>query len=171
MRQFWILLAVLIVLDGLWLGLLMRDFYRDGLAHLARMADGRLDPIWPVAVLVYPVIALGLAVFALPRAATASEALLYGALFGALTYAVYDLTNRPQIPTWQHLPRGGYRNDGAVAHWRAILDDDERVMVMITFNNDVADGWQRADEYDYPQEAANLAISLGVNFAVYALSH
>lgn len=73
MRQFWILLAVLIVLDGLWLGLLMRDFYRDGLAHLARMADGRLDPIWPVAVLVYPVIALGLAVFALPRAATAVD--------------------------------------------------------------------------------------------------
>ena len=86
-------------------------------------------------------------------------------------HAVYDLTDRPQIPTWQHLPRGGDRNDGAVAHWRAILDDDERVMVMITFNNDVADGWQRADEYDYPQEAANLAISLGVNFAVYALSH
>jgi uncharacterized protein DUF4159 len=86
-------------------------------------------------------------------------------------HSVYDLTNRPQIPTWQHLPNGGYRNDGAIAHWRAIVDDDERVMVMITFNNDVADGWQRADEYDYPQEAANLAISLGVNFAVYALSH
>jgi hypothetical protein len=88
-------------------------------------------------------------------------------------HAVYDLTDRPQIPTWQHLPQGGYRNgsSGAVAHWRAILDDDQRVMVMITFNNDIADGWQRADEYDYPQEAANLAISLGVNFAVYALSH
>jgi hypothetical protein len=86
-------------------------------------------------------------------------------------HAVYDLTDRPQIPTWQHLPYGGYRNDGSVARWRAILDDDDRVMVMITFNNDVADGWQRADEIDYPQEAANLAISLGVNFAVYALSH
>lgn len=101
MRQFWILLAVLIVLDGLWLGLLMRDFYRDGLAHLARMADGRLDPIWPVAVLVYPVIAFGLAVFALPRAATASEALLYGALFGAVTYAVYDLTNHATLRDWR----------------------------------------------------------------------
>jgi hypothetical protein len=85
-------------------------------------------------------------------------------------HAVYDLTDRPQIPTWQHLPLG-YRNDGAVARWRAILDDDDRVMVMIAFNNDIADGWQRADEYEYPQEAANLAISLGVNFAVYALSH
>ena len=85
-------------------------------------------------------------------------------------HAVYDLTERPQIPTWQHLPNG-YRHDGNVPYWRAILDDDDRVMVMITFNNDIADGWQRADEYRYPQEAANLAIALGVNFAVYALTH
>jgi len=85
-------------------------------------------------------------------------------------HSVYDLTERPQIPTWQHLPQG-YRNDGAEPHWRAILDDDGRVMVMISFNNDIADGWQRADEYRYPADAANLAISLGVNFAVYALTH
>jgi hypothetical protein len=85
-------------------------------------------------------------------------------------HIVYDLTKRPQIPTWQFLPRG-YRNDGATPHWRAILDDSGRVMVMIAFNNDIADGWQRADEYLYPQQAANLAIRLGVNFAVYALTH
>lgn len=85
-------------------------------------------------------------------------------------HVVYDLTKRPQVPTWQHLPYG-YRNDGAVPYWRAILDDDDRVMVMIAYNNDIADGWQRADEYRYPQEAANLAIRLGVNFAIYALSH
>jgi Domain of unknown function (DUF4159) len=85
-------------------------------------------------------------------------------------HAVYDLSDRPQIPTWQHLPRG-YRNDGAEPHWRAVLDDDGRVMVMISFNNDIADGWQRADEFRYPQEAANAAIRLGVNFAVYALTH
>jgi hypothetical protein len=85
-------------------------------------------------------------------------------------HIVYDLTQRPQIPTWQHLPRG-YRNDGAMPHWRAILDDDERVMVMIAFNNDIADGWQRADEPTYPQAASTLAIRLGVNFAAYALTH
>ena len=61
--------------------------------------------------------------------------------------------------------------DGAEPHWRAILDDDGRVMVMITFNNDIADGWQRADEFYYPEEAANASIRLGVNFAVYALTH
>jgi hypothetical protein len=85
-------------------------------------------------------------------------------------HIVYDLEERPQIPTWQHLPQG-YRNGGAEPHWRAILDDDDRVMVMIAFNNDIADGWQRADEPDYPQAESTLAIRLGVNFAVYALTH
>jgi hypothetical protein len=85
-------------------------------------------------------------------------------------HIVYDLSERPQIPTWQHLP-AGYRNGGATPHWRAILDDDNRVMVMIAFNNDIADGWQRADEPDYPQAESTLAIRLGVNFAVYAMTH
>ncbi len=85
-------------------------------------------------------------------------------------HSVYDLSAKPQIPTWQHLPHG-YRNGGSEPRWRAILDDDDRVMVMITFNNDIADGWQRADEYYYPADAAIASIRLGVNFAVYALTH
>lgn len=87
-------------------------------------------------------------------------------------HIVFDLTDKPQVPNWQHLQRGpGYREGGAVPRWRAILDDDGRVMVMITFNNDIADGWQRADEYGYPQPAATLALQLGVNFATYAMTH
>ncbi len=82
----------------------------------------------------------------------------------------FDLNDKRQVPTWQYLPLG-YREGGAIPHWRAILDDDGRVMVMITFNNDIADGWQRADDPGYPQLEANLAIRLGVNFAMYALTH
>jgi hypothetical protein len=85
-------------------------------------------------------------------------------------HLVYELNDRPQIPTLQHLPRG-YRNDGAQPHWRAILDDDDRVMVMISYNNDIGDGWQWQDEPRYPADAAHLAVELGVNFAVYALTH
>jgi hypothetical protein len=88
-----------------------------------------------------------------------------------ILHAVYDLVELPQVPTLQHLPYGGYRNDGETPHWRAVLDDEGRVMVMIAYNNDIADGWQHADEQRYPQEAANLAIRLGVNFAVYAMTH
>jgi uncharacterized membrane protein len=99
-RTFAVTLAALVILDGLWLGVVMKDFYRRNLAPIARMADGGLDPIWPIAALVYPVIALGLTVFVLSRARTPLDALLLGALFGALTYAVYDLTNHATLRDW-----------------------------------------------------------------------
>jgi uncharacterized membrane protein len=101
LRHFGVALVALVLLDGIWLGVLMKDFYRRGLAPIARMADGGLDPIWPIAGLVYPVIALGLAVFVLGRARTPGEAMALGALFGALTYAVYDLTNHATLREWR----------------------------------------------------------------------
>lgn len=94
-------LVSLVILDGLWLGVIAADFYRRSLAPIARMADGGLDPIWPIAALVYPVIALGITVFVVSRAATPRDALLYGALFGALTFAVYDLTNHSTLREWR----------------------------------------------------------------------
>ena len=101
LRHFLVALATLVCLDGLWLGVLMKDFYRRNLASIARMAEGGLDPIWPVAALVYPVLALGLAVFVLTRARTPLEALALGALFGALSFAVYDLTNHATLREWR----------------------------------------------------------------------
>ena len=101
LRQFLTTLASLLVLDGIWLGVLMTDFYRRSLAPVARMADGRLDPRWPIAALVYPVIALGLSVFVLSRARTALEAFWLGALFGAIAFAVYDLTNHATLREWR----------------------------------------------------------------------
>jgi uncharacterized membrane protein len=101
LRQFVTALVVLVVLDGLWLGVLMKDFYRRNLAPLARMADGGLDPIWPIAALVYPVIAIGLAVLVLSRARSATEALWLGAVFGATSFAVYDLTNHATLREWR----------------------------------------------------------------------
>jgi hypothetical protein len=56
-------------------------------------------------------------------------------------------------------------------HWRAVSDDSGRVMVAIAFNNDVGDSWQWADDPDYPQESASLGMRMGVNFAVYAMTH
>jgi hypothetical protein len=44
-------------------------------------------------------------------------------------------------------------------------------MVLIAFNNDVADSWQWADDADYPADSANLGLRLGVNMAVYAMTH
>ena len=101
LRQFVIALSVLVVLDGIWLGVLMKGFYRRSLAPVARMADGGLDPIWPIAALVYPVIAAGLAVLVLSKARTPVEALWLGAVFGATSFAVYDLTNHATLREWR----------------------------------------------------------------------
>jgi uncharacterized membrane protein len=101
MRAFGVALLVLAILDGLWLGVLMKDFYRRSLGSLARLAEGGLDPIWPIAVLVYPAIAAGLAIFVVPRAGSPVAALGYGALYGALTFAVYDLTNHATLRDWK----------------------------------------------------------------------
>jgi uncharacterized membrane protein len=99
--RFFVALGTLVVLDGLWLGVVMGGFYRERLSHLARMANGGLDPIWPVAALVYPVIALGLTIFVAPRVRTPADALLYGALFGVIVFAVYDLTNHATLRDWR----------------------------------------------------------------------
>ena len=81
-------------LDAVWLGVVMRGFYRDSLAPLARTgADGTLAPIWAAAVPVYVLLALGVLLFVLPRATSAGGAAAWGALSGFLTYGVYDLTN------------------------------------------------------------------------------
>lgn len=86
-----------------------------------------------------------------------------------IVYDIPDPTN-VQIPNMYALPRG-YLDDGAVPHWRGIADDEGRLMVLIGFNNDIPDSWQWANDPRYPAEAANLGLRLGVNFAVYALTH
>lgn len=90
-----------------------------------------------------------------------------------LFHSVYDLTEKRQVPNMNSLlgGGGGYLSDGDTPRWRAILDDDGRVMVAIAFNNDVSDSFQWADDPDYPADAASLGLRMGVNFAVYALTH
>jgi uncharacterized membrane protein len=100
-RSFAIALIALCVMDALWLGLVMKGFYRDSLAPIARMRDGGLDPIWPVAALVYPVIAAGLAIFVLSRATSPAQAAVLGAAFGVIAFAVYDLTNHATLRDWR----------------------------------------------------------------------
>jgi hypothetical protein len=90
-------------------------------------------------------------------------------------HTVYDIPamTTVQIPNMNALyGRGvGYLGDGRVPRWRGIEDDNGRLMLLIAFNNDVADSWQWADDPRYPAEAANLGLRIGVNFAVYALTH
>jgi len=88
-------------------------------------------------------------------------------------HVLYDLKDRKQISNWQSLNGRGvpYRADGVDPHWRAVLDDDGRVMAAILFNNDMGDSMQWADDPSYPQEDSALGIRVGVNYALYTLTH
>jgi uncharacterized membrane protein len=88
------------VLDGVWLGLVMKDFYRDQLAPIVRLADGGMAPNWPAAFVVYVLLGTGIAFFVIPRASTVSLAATYGALFGLVVYGVYDFTNYSTLRQW-----------------------------------------------------------------------
>src|SRR4029079_746003 len=50
-------------LDGFWLGLLMKNFYRQQLAPIVRLADGGIAPNWPAAFVVYALLGAGIALF------------------------------------------------------------------------------------------------------------
>jgi uncharacterized membrane protein len=88
------------VFDGVWLGLLMKNFYRDQLAPIVRLADGGIAPNWPAAFIVYILLGAGIALFVIPRAPTVSLAAAYGALFGLVVYGVYDFTNYSTLRQW-----------------------------------------------------------------------
>jgi hypothetical protein len=87
-------------------------------------------------------------------------------------HAVYDLNDRYQIPGQAHL-RAGYKNGptGIGAKWRGIFDEKGRVMVAISYNSDIGDAWEFADDPWYPEKFSDLAIRVGVNYIVYAMSH
>lgn len=90
-------------------------------------------------------------------------------------HTVYDIPAlaETQIPNMNALQRGGrgYLGDGAIPRWRGIMDDHGRLMVLIAFNNDVADSWQWADHPYYPADKVNLGLRLAVNIAVYTMTH
>ncbi len=88
------------VLDGIWLGVLMKNFYRQQLAPIVRLADGGIAPNWLAAFVVYALLGLGIALFVMPRASTALQAAAYGALFGLVVYGVYDFTNYSILRQW-----------------------------------------------------------------------
>jgi uncharacterized membrane protein len=98
----WVIaLATIVALDAVWLGLLMRRFYSTRFAPIARMSGGSMAPVWPAAAAVYVLLAAGIVAFAVPRAeGLVSAAAMWGALFGVVTYGVYDLTNHATLARW-----------------------------------------------------------------------
>lgn len=104
---------VFFVIDLTWLGVVAKDWYARHMGHLMRDSV-----LWPVAILFYILFIAGLFVFViLPAIERGSlrSALVYGALFGLVTYATYDLTN---LATMKDFPAGVVIGDIA---WGMVL--------------------------------------------------
>jgi len=88
-------------------------------------------------------------------------------------HTVYDLENRIQVVGWSHLREGSKNawDGGKGAHWRGISDPSGRIMVAISYNSDIGDAWEWADNPRYPAAMADQAMRLGVNYIVYAMTH
>lgn len=84
-------LVTFLVIDFAWLGWIAKGFYADQMGHLMR-ADVR----WLPAFAFYALFVLAILVFVvLPAVERGSllRAVGFGAFFGLVTYATYDLTN------------------------------------------------------------------------------
>ena len=93
-----IALPVFFTIDMVWLGLVAKDFYRAQIGALMKP-----DVNWVAAIIFYLIFIAGLVVFVIaPSMEKGSwmHALLFGALFGLVCYATYDLTNLAVTKDW-----------------------------------------------------------------------
>ncbi|MBN1442590.1 MAG: DUF4159 domain-containing protein [Planctomycetes bacterium] len=97
-------------------------------------------------------------------------------------HIVYDLKEKPQIPSIDHAQMGrsagityetGHGPNAETPHYRAIYDDKGRMMVFICHNTDLGDGWEREgeDEWYFREFSEKKAYPLGINIVVYAMTH
>lgn len=87
-------------------------------------------------------------------------------------HTVFDLEHRFQIPGEWATRRGAMSRDGGIVpYWRAIYDEKGRVVVAISFNSDVGDSWEFADDPSYPEKYSALGLRIGANYVVYAMTH
>jgi hypothetical protein len=93
-------------------------------------------------------------------------------------HCVFEIKEKWQIPnvelgtrsrgtvTWE-------RWDAKEVHYRAILDDKNRIMVMICHNTDLGDGWERErdNEFYFREFSEKRAYPLGINILFYTMTH
>ncbi len=93
-----IALSVFFAIDMFWLGIIAKNFYRIQIGHLMKS-----DVNWTAAIIFYLIFIVGLVVFVISPAVEKNSwmhALLFGALFGLVCYATYDLTNLAVAKDW-----------------------------------------------------------------------
>jgi len=93
-------------------------------------------------------------------------------------HCVFDLKEKPQVCSINMALQGRQQGitwevpDGKEVHYRGILDDRGRLMVLLCHNTDLADGWERtgADAFYTEEFSRKRAFPMGINIIYYALT-
>jgi hypothetical protein len=102
--------------------------------------------------------------------------------------AVFPLSIKPQVPSEDSAERNKgrgvyetyedeilqrYGEGPAPADYLAILDDNERIMVLICHNTDLSDGWEEEgkSQWFFSRFSESLSYPMGINIVYYALTH
>ncbi len=81
--------ATFLILDGLWLGVIAKNFYRQSFSSFPRLFENMYYGAFA-----YVLLVLAIVLFVLPKAGeNIGQAALYGAILGLVVYGVYDFTN------------------------------------------------------------------------------
>jgi hypothetical protein len=91
-----------------------------------------------------------------------------------IVYSVREIPQIPSIQFWRST--GGLTSErgaeSAIPTLRAILDESGRILVVMTHNTDIADGWEREmDDDTFFLLFSPDAYALGVNILVWMLTH
>jgi hypothetical protein len=70
----------------------------------------------------------------------------------------------PRSETWE-------QQDDTEPRILGISDDQDRLMVLITYNSDLGDAWEYMDYPCYLEKYSGMAYRLGINFMIYAMTH
>ncbi|MBI4500648.1 MAG: DUF4159 domain-containing protein [Gemmatimonadetes bacterium] len=109
-----------------------------------------------------------------PREYPIVEVPLTDPLFSTL----YELTRMPQITSIQFWRRSGGTTtsergeESATPHLRAIRDARGRIMVLMSFNTDIGDAWEReTEDIEFFYKFAHDGYALGIDALLHAMSH
>lgn len=97
-KLFSIALPVFFAIDMFWLGVVAKNFYREQIGNLMKP-----NVNWTAAIFFYLIFVACLVVFVISPAVQKgswTHALFFGALFGFVCYATYDLTNLAVAKDW-----------------------------------------------------------------------
>lgn len=97
----------------------------------------------------------------------------------AIFNCVFPLKEKPQIPNVGFATRNRGTGitwevpDGETPHYRGILDDKGRLMMLICHNTDLGDGWEEeaTDPYYFEEFSEKKAYPLGINIIFYVMTH